>query len=139
MLFNLETDPEKATLVWSIDLQEKYKFEGIRHLEMHHDGSFCVVADYKNTVMVFDLSNMSVQCKMPKNEDAIITSLALHPKSKNLIISYSNHHFVECCTKTGKYTKLTNILMDNVHLFPESWLNKTNPTKGILFPQAHLR
>ena len=75
---------------------------------------------------------------MPKNGDAVISCLAIHPKTKNLIITYSNHHFVECCTKTGKYTKLTNILMENLHILPENWLKKTHVTKGIVFPQAHL-
>ena len=138
MLFNLETDPEKATIMWSINLTEKHQFEGIQHLDVHADGSFCVVADHKGVLLVFDLINMKLQCKLPKNDDNVITCLAIHPQSKNVMVSYSNHHFVECCTKSGKYTKLTNILMDNLSLLPKQWLQKSYVTKGILFPQSHL-
>merc|ERR1712150_244318 len=86
-----------------------------------------------------DLINMKLQCKLPKNDEkTVISCLAIHPQTKNVMVTYSNHHFVECCTKTGKYTKLTNILMDNLQLLPKQWLEKSFVTKGILFPQSHL-
>ena len=47
-------------------------------------------------------------------------------------------YFVECCLQTGKYTKLTNTILENKHLLPKDWKTKTNTTKGILFPQSHL-
>ena len=80
-----------------------------------------------------------IQCKLPKYQDSPISCMALHPKTKTLIVVYSDHHFVECCTKTGKYTKLTNTLQENATLIPKEWKNKVYPTRGILFPQAHLK
>ena len=80
-----------------------------------------------------------IQCKMPKYEDAPVSCMALHPKTKTLVVVYSDHHFVECCTKTGKYTKLTNTLQENDTLISREWKNKVFPTRGILFPQSHLK
>jgi hypothetical protein len=59
-------------------------------------------------------------------------------RSKNVIVVYANHHFVECCPKTGKYTKLTSILHENEDKLPRNWINKSRTTKGVLFPQGHL-
>ena len=80
--------------------------------------------DFKNNVTICDLSSNEegagkIQCKAPKYEDAPIACMALHPKTKTLFVVYSNHHFVECCTKTGKYTKLTMTLLENEELIPK--------------------
>ena len=80
--------------------------------------------DFKNNVTICDLSSNEdgagkIQCKAPKYEDAPISCMALHPKTKTLFVVYSNHHFVECCTKTGKYTKLTMTLHENEELIPK--------------------
>ena len=96
--------------------------------------------DFSNNVTVCDMNNEGkIQCKLPKYQDSPISCMALHPKTKTLIVVYSDHHFVECCTKTGKYTKLTNTLQENATLIPKEWKNKVYPTRGILFPQAHLK
>ncbi len=54
------------------------------------------------------------------------------------MIVYADNHFVECCSKTGKYTKLTTILHENKKRLPEAWRTKKLSTRGILFPQSHL-
>jgi len=128
----------------SASLQSEMKFDhGISHIVA--DGpSLCAIGDFKNNVTICDLSSNEegagkIQCKAPKYEDAPISCMALHPKTKTLFVVYSNHHFVECCTKTGKYTKLTMTLHENEELIPKEWKTKAYPTKVILFPQAHLK
>ena len=123
---------ESASLLHEFNSQS-----GISHLEADQS-DLLIVADYSNNITVYDLNQSKIQCKLPKYEDSPISCMALHPKSKTLVVVYSNHHFVECCTKTGKHTKLTNTIQDNFDLVPHEWRFKNKVTRGILFPQAHL-
>lgn len=109
----------------------------ISHLVID-SGEMFVMADFQNNITIFDLTNEKIQCKLPKYSEAPISCLAIQPKSKTVIVVYSNHHIVECCSKTGKYTKLSQKLEENVNLIPKEWWQKSKPTLGILFPQAHL-
>lgn len=135
-LFNLLDD--EALPIWSYNVEDKFQLKhGIRHIDIFHDAMSCLVADHDNNIIVIDVATLKIQCKPPKYDEAPISCMALHPKTNNLIVVYSNHHFVECCTKTGKYTKLTNMLHDNDCL-TKQWKKKAKPTQGIIFPQAHL-
>ena len=89
-----------------------------------------VSGDFQNNVTICDMSNEGkIQCKIPKYDDAPISCMDFHPKTKTLFVVYSNHHIVECCTKTGKYTKLTVTLHENMNLIPREWKTKSYPTK----------
>ena len=112
----------------------------LSHLDIAKDASKIITCDYQNNIEVFDFldNEWKIQCKIPLYNEAPVSCLAMNPKSSTLVVTYSNHHFVECCLQTGKYTKLTNTILENKHLLPKDWKTKTNTTKGILFPQSHL-
>ena len=116
-LFGISTDPLLLLVYVVIDPLHEAEKIFIRY-------NFQFPGDFKNNVTICDLSSNEegagkIQCKAPKYEDAPIACMALHPKTKTLFVVYSNHHFVECCTKTGKYTKLTMTLLENEELIPK--------------------
>ena len=125
-------------LITETSVQVLVHKNAINHIDIAKDASIIVISDFENNIEIYETKNSRIQCKIPMYKDAPIACLALHPNLATLMVVYSNHHFVECCTKTGKYTKLTNTILEQRQVLPKEWKNKHKTTKGILFPQSHL-
>jgi hypothetical protein len=79
-LFSLNSDIENASLIWSVGEDKLQLKGGIDQLEIEPEGDFCVVSDFANNIIVYNITNEKIQSKLPKYEEACITCIAIHPR-----------------------------------------------------------
>ena len=68
--------------------------EFITHLKMSNCGKYLAIGTIENTIVICNLlPAIQLNCKLPKYslKNVTITAMAIHPKSNNLIVAYSNH------------------------------------------------
>ena len=111
----------------------------IAKLSTNSAGTFAVLSDFDDNLIAVDLSTERVSCKFPEYDAAPISCFNIHPKTDNVVIVYADSHFVECSSKSGKFTKFSANFLSSESLsshLPKEFTSKVFPTIGIIFPRS---
>ena len=82
-LYSLSSDSDKAVVLWNHQADgDVLKLDhGIASIEVDPvKGHFCVISDHKSNVVVYDLQDERLQCRLPMYQDSPLTCLAIHPR-----------------------------------------------------------
>ena len=149
-----QREQTSTKLLWSVSPREHLGINsGISQLAVHPRGTACAIADFEGNVRIINLKNIyqamiennfsraeiarSCIKKVATYTLAVVSCMAFSPKIEgNLVIVYSNHHFVEVDSTSGKYTEFTNKITNTGKKYrqlPTEWTEKKFATKGIAF------
>ncbi len=139
ILKELKINIDYLKILFRLSPQQLSLKSNISKVSTNSSGTLAIISDFDDTVVSVDLSSERVTCRFPEYAASKIACFAIHPRTDNVIIVYADSRFVECNSKTGKYTKFcANFLTDEtfMSLLPKQFLNKAYPTRGVVFPRS---
>ncbi len=126
--FSLDVGSNSFSLVESVPRKRLTGLSGgIAFVETHPDYGIAALADYRGSVLSFDLRQKKVLAQMSHYRRASLTCLAIDRSRDTLLLAYSDQRLVECELKTGRHTAFSSAIN-----MPGAWYNRRFCVAGML-------